>query len=100
LGPANIPLPNNYQAIEFSKCANGIILNNSQINRQDIILNNISNTGIYVLNEAESKQVRWNDKKYQEANTDNEARNGKGTGIYYVGIKTLQAYLKKFKLPS
>lgn len=29
LGPTNIPLPSNYQAIEFSKCANGIILNNS-----------------------------------------------------------------------
>ena len=31
LGPDNIPLPNNYQAIEFSKCANGIILNNSTL---------------------------------------------------------------------
>jgi hypothetical protein len=31
LGPANVPLPNNYQAIEFSKCANGIILNNSTL---------------------------------------------------------------------
>lgn len=31
LGADNIPLPNNYQALEFSKCANGIVLNNSTI---------------------------------------------------------------------
>lgn len=31
LGPGNIPYPNNYQFTEFSKCANGVILNNSTL---------------------------------------------------------------------
>jgi len=38
--------------LTITNAVNGIILNNSQINRQAITVSNISNTGIYVLNDG------------------------------------------------